>query len=77
MLTKGADVMVLNDFLLDMKVITHKDHTTQKAFAENAGLARSNFSRLLHENIVLNSFVRMMEINGYDLEIKYVKREKK
>jgi len=53
-----------------------EEQTTQAELAEKAGTSPSYVNRLVKspEKIINNTFVKMMEKLGYDIELTYVKR---
>ena len=69
--------MVKNNIEVDVKVKCIENGTTQAQLAEDIGTTRSYVNRIIKgENGVVNkTFVQMLEGLGYDIEIKYVKRE--
>lgn len=69
--------MVKNNIEVDVKVKCIENGTTQAQLAEDIGTTRSYVNRIIKgENGVVNkTFVQMMEGLGYDIEIKYVKKE--
>lgn len=71
--------MVLNNFRKDIKMICEDEHITQIEMGKKAGMAQNYLSDSISgkRNIIVKSFVELLESNGYDLEIRYVKREQK
>jgi len=69
--------MVKNNFEVDVKVKCIEAGTTQAKLAEDVGTTPSYVNRLIkkNENIVNKTFVQMLESLGYDIELKYIKRE--
>ena len=68
--------MPRNNIEIDVKVKCVEEQTTQE-LAEKAGTSPSYVNRLIKspEKIVNNTFVKMLEQLGYDIELTYVKRE--
>ena len=62
---------------VDVKVKCIEAGTTQAKLAEDVGTTPSYVNRLIkkNENIVNKTFVQMLETLGYDIELKYIKRE--
>ena len=69
--------MVKNNIELDVKVKCIENGTTQAQIAEDIGITRSYVNRVIKkpDGVVNNTFVKMMEALGYDIELTYVKRE--
>jgi plasmid maintenance system antidote protein VapI len=69
--------MVKNNIELDVKVKCIENETTQAKIAEDIGITRSYVNRVIKnpDGVVNNTFVKMMEALGYDIELTYVKRE--
>ncbi len=69
--------MVKNNIELDVKVKCIENGTTQAQIAEDIGITRSYVNRVIKkpDGVVNNTYVKMMEALGYDIEITYVKRE--
>ena len=69
--------MLKNNIEVDVKVKCIEAGTTQAKLAEDVGTTPSYVNRLIknNENIVNKTFVQMLETLGYDIELKYIKRE--
>lgn len=69
--------MLKNNIEVDVKVKCIEAGTTQAKLAEDVGITPSYVNRLIkkNENIVNKTFVQMLETLGYDIELKYIKRE--
>ena len=69
--------MLKNNIVVDVKVKCIEAGTTQAKLAEDVGTTPSYVNRLIkkNENIVNKTFVQMLETLGYDIELKYIKRE--
>ncbi|MGI6771912.1 MAG: helix-turn-helix domain-containing protein [Acutalibacteraceae bacterium] len=69
--------MLKNNIEVDVKVKCIEADNTQAKLAENIGTTPSYVNRLIKnkENIVNKTFIQMLESLGYDIELKYVKRE--
>lgn len=69
--------MPRNNIEIDVKVKCVEEQTTQAELAEKAETSPSYVNRLIKspEKIVNNTFVKMLEQLGYDIELTYVKRE--
>lgn len=54
-----------------------EEQTTQVKLAEKVGTPASYVNKLIKrdEGVVNNTFVKMLEALGYDIELNYVKRE--
>lgn len=70
--------MVKNNIEIDVKVKCVEEQITQALLAERVGTPASYVNKLIkkQEGIVNNTFVRMLEALGYDIELHYVKRER-
>ncbi|MCR5292292.1 MAG: helix-turn-helix transcriptional regulator [Eubacterium sp.] len=70
--------MVKNNIEIDVKVKCLEEHKTQADIAKIVGTPASYVNKLIRrdEGVVNNTFVKMLEALGYDIELHYVKREK-
>lgn len=68
--------MLKNNIEIDVKVKCVEEQITQAELAEKAGTSPSYVNRLIKgsEKIINNTFVKMLEQLGYDIELTYVKR---
>lgn len=71
--------MVKNNIELDVKVKCIEQGKTQAQVAKEIDTTRAYVNRVIKrkESVVNNTFVKMMEALGYDIELHYVKREAK
>ncbi len=69
--------MVKNNIEIDVKVKCLEEHKTQTDIAKIVGTPASYVNKLIRrdEGVVNNTFVKMLEALGYDIELHYVKRE--
>ena len=69
--------MLINNIEIDVKVKCIEADTTQAKVAESIQTTRPYVNRLIKSpgKILNKTFVAMMEALGYDIEIRYVKRE--
>ena len=69
--------MVKNNIEIDVKVKCLEEHKTQADIAKIVGTPASYVNKLIRrdEGAVNNTFVKMLEALGYDIELHYVKRE--
>ena len=69
--------MVRNNIELDVKVKCIEQGKTQAKLAEEIDTTKSYVNRVIkkNESVVNNTFVKMMEALGYDIELHYVKRD--
>ena len=69
--------MIKNNLELDVKVKCIENNVTQTQLAETIGTTKSYVNRVIkkQDGVVNNTFVKMMEALGYDIELTYVKRE--
>lgn len=69
--------MVKNNIEVDIKVKCAEEQLTQAKLAERIGTPASYVNKLIRrdDGIVNNTYVKMLEALGYDIELKYVKRE--
>ena len=69
--------MVKNNIELDVKVKCIEQGKTQAQVAKEIDTTRACVNRVIkrNESVVNNTFVKMMEALGYDIEMHYVKRE--
>lgn len=70
--------MVRNNIEVDVKVKCIEQGKTQARLAEEIDTTKTYVNRVIkkNESVVNNTFVKMMEVLGYDIELHYVKREK-
>ena len=69
--------MVKNNIELDVKVKCIEEGKTQAQVAKEIDTPRAYVNRVIkrNESVVNNTFVKMLEALGYDIELHYVKRE--
>ena len=69
--------MVKNNIEVDVKVKCIENGTTQAQIAEDIQTTKSYVNRVIKKSngVVNNTFVQMMEVLGYDIELHYVKKE--
>ena len=69
--------MVKNNIEIDVKVKCLEEHKTQADIAKIVGTPASYVNKLIRrdEGVVNNTFVKMLEALGYDIELHYVKRK--
>jgi len=68
--------MVKNNIEVDVKVKCIEQGKTQAKLAEEIDTTKAYVNRVIKKNdsVVNNTFVKMMEALGYDIELHYVKR---
>jgi plasmid maintenance system antidote protein VapI len=70
--------MLKNNIEIDVKVKCIETDITQAKLAEEIDTTPQYVNRLIKKNeVVNNTFVKMMEALGYDVELTYVKRKSK
>ena len=69
--------MLKNNIEVDVKVKCIELGITQAQLAENINTTSSYVNRVIKkkEGVINNTFVKMMEELGYDIELSYVKRK--
>ena len=69
--------MVKNNIEVDVKVKCIEQGKTQAQVAKEIDTTRAYVNRVIKRNdsVVNNTFVKMMEALGYDIELHYVKRD--
>ena len=69
--------MVRNNIEVDVKVKCIEQGMTQAKLADEIDTTKTYVNRVIkkNESVVNNTFVKMMEALGYDIELHYVKRE--
>lgn len=74
--SKG-ELMLKNNIEVDVKVKCIELGITQAQLAENINTTSSYVNRVIKkkEGVINNTFVKMMEALGYDIELNYVKRK--
>lgn len=70
--------MVRNNIELDVKVKCVEQGITQLAVAEKVGTTGQYVNRIVKkkDGIMNKTFVEIMEVLGYDIELTYIPREK-
>ena len=68
--------MLKNNIEIDVKVKCVEEQITQAELAEKTGTSPSYVNRIIknQDKIINNTFVKMLEQLGYDIELTYVKR---
>lgn len=76
---EGSPIMVRNNIEVDVKVKCIEQGKTQAKLAEEIDTTKTYVNRVIKQNgsVVNNTFVKMMEALGYDIELTYVKRDSK
>lgn len=71
--------MVINNIELDVKVKCLEAGMTQQQVGESIGTTGQYVNRIIKkkDGFVNKTFVEMLEVLGYDIELTYVKREEK
>ena len=69
--------MVRNNIEVDVKVKCIEQGMTQAKLAYEIDTTKTYVNRVIkkNESVVNNTFVKMMEALGYDIELHYVKRD--
>lgn len=68
--------MLKNNIEIDVKVKCIEADITQAKLAEEIETTPQYVNRLIKKNeVVNNTFVKMLEALGYDVELTYVKRD--
>ena len=69
--------MVRNNIEVDVKVKCIEQGMTQAKLAEEIDTTKTYVNRVIkkNESVVNNTFVKMLEALGYDIELHYVKRD--
>ena len=69
--------MVRNNIEVDVKVKCIEQGKTQAKLAEEIDTTKAYVNRVIKKNdsVVNNTFVKMMEALGYDIELHYVKSD--
>ena len=69
--------MVRNNIEVYVKVKCIEQGKTQAKLAEEIDTTKTYVNRVIkkNESVVNNTFVKMMEALGYDIELHYVKRK--
>ena len=69
-------MMLKSDVKKDIRKLLIDEDMTQAEMAVKAGTSAQYANRLLNSKDVVNGmFVKLVEAMGYDIEIRYVKRE--
>lgn len=71
--------MVRNNIEVDVKVKCVEANMTQQQVGETIGTTGQYVNRIIKkkDGIVNKTFVEMLEVLGYDIELTYIKREEK
>lgn len=70
--------MVKNNIELDVKVMCLQAGKTQQQLGEAIGTTGQYVNRVIKkkDGLLNNTYVKMIEALGYDIELTYVKRDK-
>ena len=68
--------MVKNNIEVDVKVKCIEQRKTQVQLAEDIDTTKAYVNRIIkkQDGVVNKTFVQMMEALGYDIELRYIKR---
>ena len=71
--------MLKNNIEVDVKTRCIEKKISQQQLADDIGTSGTYVSRLIkhQEKIINKTFIAMMERLGYDVELKYIKRNNK
>ena len=71
--------MLKNNIEVDVKTRCIEEKISQQQLADDIGTSGTYVSRLIkhQEKIINKTFIAMMECLGYDVELKYIKRNNK
>ena len=71
--------MLKNNIEVDVKTRCIEEKISQQQLADDIGTSGTYVSRLIkhQEKIINKTFIAMMERLGYDVELKYIKRNDK
>ena len=69
--------MVRNNLEIDIKVKCMEEGMTQAQLAKKIGTTSPYVNRIIKkgDTVINKTFINIVEALGYDIEIKYVKRE--
>lgn len=69
--------MVRNNIEIDVKLKCMEQGLTQATLAEEINTTKSYVNRVIKKpnGVVNNTFVKMMDALGYDIELHYVKKD--
>ena len=67
--------MVRNDFVIDFKSLLRKEGKNIKDVAEEICVAPSAVSTRASRRVMNKGYVEIVEALGYDIEVRYVKRD--
>ncbi len=68
--------MLLNDFKEDLLWMCDNRKTNRAKVAEELGMTRWALYKKVSRPCVAESFVKICEALGYDVEVRYIRREK-
>lgn len=67
---------VINDTYADAKMLMARERIKASHITAKTGMSQQTVSiNIMRENIVVPSFVKVIEAIGYDIKLEYVKRE--
>lgn len=74
---RSGEYMIKNNIEVDVKVKCIEHGLTQTQLAEAIGTTGQYVNRIIkkQDGVVNKTFVQMLEVLGYDIELAYVKRE--
>ena len=67
--------MVRNDFSIDLKRLMKQEKMTQVKIGEKIGISGQAVSVRALNGVMAKGFVEVIDALGYDIEVRYVKRE--
>jgi predicted XRE-type DNA-binding protein len=76
---QARKTMLKNNIEVDVKTRCIEEKISQQQLADDIGTSGTYVSRLIkhQEKIINKTFIAMMERLGYDVELKYIKRNNK
>lgn len=67
--------MVKNDFNIDLKRLMKQEKMTQAKIGEKIGISGAAVSVRSLNGVMAKGFVEVIDALGYDIEVRYIKRE--
>lgn len=69
--------MLINNIKKDIKILCLENDKTQEQLAKDIGTTGQYLGRVIQkgDGVLNKTFLNMVDALGYDIEIKYIKRE--
>lgn len=69
--------MLINNVSTDLREVIRRSENKPASLARELGITRQRMNDILHSKVINDSFIKVMEVCGYDVKIVFVPREDK